>query len=378
MSTRVCIVCIAKREREYILEFIHYHICLGFDKIILYDNEDVPTYQKLIIESKPSLLPFTRVIHFPTRDSTTAVQYAMLDHFMGDAMKEYTHAMHIDVDEFLVLKKHTDIKSFIHEWIEEDLTCAGVGFNWKFFGSSDLRPPLPGYEEYSDFSQVMRFLKCQTGLNSHIKTLFKTDEIMTFRTVHDVRLKSPSKYIKSADSFRKIIEGPHYETNDDSIAQLNHYKTKTWAEFRYIWSRGTADFPLDSELNKVRLENDMKAMRESFDKHDRNECIDTGARDFYVPFLKNDKIMVDKSVLVDITGKKIGQTLCFCEFVQKCKIYIDKHDLWAYLREEPQQARPDICKRILYLSDHLKRLLCIHIDHTVSMTFYDFIQMAIK
>ena len=42
------IVCIAKKEGDYIEEFIKYHLALGFKYIILYDNEDVPTYKQLL------------------------------------------------------------------------------------------------------------------------------------------------------------------------------------------------------------------------------------------------------------------------------------------------------------------------------------------
>ena len=42
------IVCIAKREHDYIEEFVKYHIGIGFKHIYLYDNEDVPTYESFL------------------------------------------------------------------------------------------------------------------------------------------------------------------------------------------------------------------------------------------------------------------------------------------------------------------------------------------
>ena len=35
------IVCIAKKEHDYIEEFVKYHLELGFTSIYLYDNEDI-------------------------------------------------------------------------------------------------------------------------------------------------------------------------------------------------------------------------------------------------------------------------------------------------------------------------------------------------
>jgi hypothetical protein len=42
------IVCIAKKESDYIEEFVKYHLAIGFKTIYIYDNEDVPTYEKLL------------------------------------------------------------------------------------------------------------------------------------------------------------------------------------------------------------------------------------------------------------------------------------------------------------------------------------------
>ena len=286
MNRRVCIVCMAKREENYILEFIHYHLCLGFDKIILYDNEDSPTYQDLIAQKRPSFLPFVQIIHFPNKPYSKGILYVALDHFMQNFMKEYTHAIHMDVDEFIVLKKHPDIKSFIQEWIDADPTCAGVGFNWKMFGASDHPSPFLEDGGSGDFSLVLRFLKCQSGLNRHIKTLFRTDRMGGYRTVHDIH-PTPGCHVKSADTSRHIIKGPFHHTSDDSVSQLNHYKTKTWPEFKTIWSRGAADHPRSSQFNTLRTDENISAMRHAFDKHNMNDCVDTTARDFYLRMLEH-------------------------------------------------------------------------------------------
>ena len=36
-----CIVAIAKNEEPYLKEWVEYHFALGFDKIIICDNNDV-------------------------------------------------------------------------------------------------------------------------------------------------------------------------------------------------------------------------------------------------------------------------------------------------------------------------------------------------
>ena len=41
-----------------------------------------------------------------------------------------THVIHMDIDEFMCLKKHSCIRNFIEEYIKG--SCYGIGINWKF------------------------------------------------------------------------------------------------------------------------------------------------------------------------------------------------------------------------------------------------------
>ena len=55
MSVVPAIVCIAKKEEDYIEEFVRYHLALGFKIIYVYDNEDVPVYETLLKNYKDNL-----------------------------------------------------------------------------------------------------------------------------------------------------------------------------------------------------------------------------------------------------------------------------------------------------------------------------------
>ena len=129
------IVCIAKLESDYIEEFVKYHLALGFSCIYIYDNEDIPTYKKLL----ENYSNFIKVVHLPGNNYHKGVQYIALDHFIEHFMYKdtITHVAHIDIDEFIILKKHNNISDFINEYIVND--CAGIGMNWRYFGSSNRR-----------------------------------------------------------------------------------------------------------------------------------------------------------------------------------------------------------------------------------------------
>lgn len=250
------IVCIAKKESDYIEEFVKYHLALGFKFIYLYDNEDIPTYEKLLEKYKEQI----KVIHLPFNNYIKPVQYIALDNFIKNYLfdSNITHVAHIDIDEFIVLKEHTNICDFILKYIVEN--CQGIGMNWRFFGSS-------GKTEKTNEPVTMRFTMCEKIGNPHIKTLFKKNNFIQYNTCHDIKLSDG--YIKSTQNV--IIKGPFNYDIDYSVIQLNHYKCKTLEEFRYIRTRQRADI----------IGNCNENVDENFKLYNINEIEDLTAKKFY-------------------------------------------------------------------------------------------------
>jgi hypothetical protein len=250
------IVCIAKREKYYIEEFIKYHIGLGFKHIILYDNEDTPTYEKQLTH----LSSFVKVIHLPFNNYSKGVQYIALEHFVENFIHKtnISHVAHIDIDEFIALKKHTNICEVIEKYIVGD--CKGIAMNWRFFGSS-------GETTRTNLPNTVRFTKCELLGNPHIKTLFSIESFIKFNTVHDVTLKEG--HIKTTKGI--VVTGPLNSEIDYSVIQLNHYKCKTLPEFRYIRQRQRADIPGPTNEN----------VDEEFKRYDLNETTELTAYNFY-------------------------------------------------------------------------------------------------
>ena len=249
------IVCIAKKEHKYIEEFVKYHLKLGFKHIYLYDNEDTPTYERLLYRYKENIT----VMHLPFNHYYMAVQYIALAHFKQTHLftSDITHVAHIDIDEFIVLKKHKNICDFINEYIVGD--CHGIGMNWRFFGSS-------GRIEESNEPTTIRFTMCEKNGNNHIKTLFKKDNCVGMN-IHNVHFSSG--YTKSTKG--DIITGPFNNNINFNVIQLNHYKCKTLPEFRYIRTRQRADVVGDTGENPD----------ETFKTFDINEVEDLSAYNFY-------------------------------------------------------------------------------------------------
>jgi len=245
------IVCIAKKESDYIEEFVKYHLSLGFKYIYLYDNEDVPTYENLLRNYKNNI----KVIHMPFKPIQHLAMKDFIDKYLFTT--QITHVAHIDIDEFIVLKKHKNIIDFINEYIIDD--CQGIGINYRTFGSSNhtLKTNLP---------VTQRFTMCEKEGSHIIKTLFKKENFIKYETFNHVILKKG--FIKSTNG--QILLGP---TNniDYSVIQLNHYKCKTLQEFRSISTRGNAERIFCPEENIVEI----------FNKYNTNEVEDLTACNFY-------------------------------------------------------------------------------------------------
>ena len=251
------IVCIAKKEHDYIEEFIKYHLALGFKFIYLYDNEDTPTYEIFLDKYKNNI----KVIHLPFNNYNKGVQYVALDHFTNNYLftTDITHVAHIDIDEYIVLKKHSNICDFINEYIVGD--CQGICMNWRFFGSS-------GKTEKTNEPNTIRFTMCEKNGNfPHIKTIFKKDNFLRFNECHSVTFSNG--HTKSTNN--DIINGPFNHNINYDVIQLNHYKCKTLVEFRYIRTRQRADIAGNVDED-VDLE---------FKYYDINEIEDLYAYNFY-------------------------------------------------------------------------------------------------
>jgi len=257
------ILCIAKYEQDYIEEFVRYHLHLGFDKIYLYDNEDVPTYGQLLSKFGEYVV----VNHLPGKSYSRAPQYEAIHRFTTTYMynADITHVCHIDIDEFIVLKKHNNIKDFIKEYIydgENGIMCAGICMNWRFFGCSNKT-------EKTNEPLTQRFTKCEDKGNLHVKSIFNKQFYAYLNPPHNPGINNTNYPMKSTSG--KVINGQFNEDIDFSIVQVNHYKSKTLEEFKYIRSRGHADFIVSPYEDIV----------SNFNLYNKNEIEELTAYNFY-------------------------------------------------------------------------------------------------
>jgi len=235
-KNKVALVCIAKNEENYIEEWFLYNKKLGFDHIFVYQNN----WQTKIEKDYVTKIEF---------DGKTK-QVESYNHFLKNYGSKYEWAAFFDVDEFLVLKKHKNVKDFIADYAEYD----GIGINWVFFGDNNQPEPT------KEYSLLKRFTMRQKATNSHVKSIVKTKACKKMFVHH------PNYEIVDTN-FEKFY-GAFNNKCLDNVAQINHYFCKTKEEFLEKINRGRAD------TNKFRK-------LEEFDKHNFNEIEDLTAYKFF-------------------------------------------------------------------------------------------------
>lgn len=235
---KIALVCIAKNENNYIQEWIDYNLKLGFDHIFIYKNN-----WEYEINHKD-----VTVIDFPGNTK----QLPSYNDFISKNVGIYDWGAFFDVDEFLVLKKHNNIKDFISEYKDYD----AVAVNWVLFGDNELTNI-----ENNNYSLIERFTKRQLGVNHHVKVITKITPNINFVLPHNTNTNwvSPEKVIGN---------GPFNYKGSDEIAQLNHYFCKTKEEFKEKIRRGRSDTMSHRNIS-------------DFDNHNFNDIVDTSAVKFF-------------------------------------------------------------------------------------------------
>lgn len=238
-SSKVALVCIAKNEDNYIDEWIQYHTKLGFDDIFVYQNDwrwngNYSNVHKYEIDGLDK-------------------QREAYNHFITNNIGKYRWAAFFDIDEFLVLKKHKNIREFIIDYKD----FPAVGINWVFFGNNNHT------EITNTFSLLKRFTKRQNGVDKHVKCIVKLDKGI----IMDVH--NPLSHWVAVD--KTIHTGPFNHNGIDDIAQLNHYYSKTPEEFNLKCLRGRAD---TSDLN-------LRRNLSNYNDHNFNDIDDLTAYNFF-------------------------------------------------------------------------------------------------
>jgi len=206
---KVALVCIAKWE-DTIEEWVSYHKKIGFDKVFIYQNDwDC----KIVNED-------VNVINFPGKHQ----QMPAYNHFLNHYRNDFDWVAFFDVDEYLVLKKHNNVKDFILEFDNP----YGIGVNWVYFGGDNQEKIIGDKKSF-----ISRFTK-RGDMNTHIKSILNLRANSNMVLPHN-----PNTQLMGTNG--EFFRGPFNPNGNIEIAQLNHYYHKSLEEWSKLYERGQSD-----------------------------------------------------------------------------------------------------------------------------------------
>lgn len=202
-------------DGDYLDEWVEYHLAIGFEHILIYDHKSiipvVPKWGKTVsVKRIDSDLPFPEYVHLSTfRD-----------------FKSYW-IMVADVDEFLVLLQHKDIRVLLRNYEQ----FGGLGIPWSMYGSSGHIKKPAGLVKNNYFWRTI-----DPQDRQYVKTIANR---RYFKNMGDPHFVYSSKPLVN-EAFEPF-EGS-LTTSPRQLLKLNHYFTRSYEEWIFKRNRG-AGFP---------------------------------------------------------------------------------------------------------------------------------------
>jgi hypothetical protein len=219
---------IVKDEDLYLEEWLHYHRLLGFEHFILFDNESARPLRDTLRHHIESGLV---TVHEVAGRSMQIPSYRQCLQQHG---ARFRWLAFFDLDEFLVLKAHQDVRLFLAEYND----YAAVALHWVPFGSGGhiVRPHGLVIENYT---QTLR----DEQKRLHVKCIVRPDRTTDVRDPHCFRFCAGSHCV---DENRMPVTNA-LAPFTAGTAQLNHYHYKSQQDYEEKMNKGRADnFALSS------------------------------------------------------------------------------------------------------------------------------------
>ena len=222
---KTAIIAIAKCEELYIKEWLDYHLNLGFDAIIVADNDD-----ELILSGYSS----DRVI-IEDYTKVECVQPKAYTELYHKYQKDYDWILFLDIDEFVVLEEDKTINDFLSRFSRDEVDT--VRLTGKHFTDNDELDVIDGnYNVFDRFTTPIDTEKdnfCKSFINTRIDT-------------GNARILGHGLYtptLRAVDAKgEKCTTEKRMERVVHEVAWYNHYRTKTIGEYiRQKYKRGGAN-----------------------------------------------------------------------------------------------------------------------------------------
>lgn len=236
---RIALVAIGRRENLYAREFVEHYQKLGFDNVIILDNNygDEEHFEDVLQDYIDQ--GFVIIENYRDR---TRIQMKAYTEMYAKYKDQYDWLAFFDFDEFLFMNGMN-----AKEWLKgfpED--CEAILTNWMCMTDNNL-------VEYDDRPLVERFKESLNPIdkcvqysnipeNAHIKGLIKggLDNVFWYSNPH-----VPNTNLVCYNASGMRCSNAPWQPIDYRMARLLHFTTKTAEEYCSKLQRGTPDRPYD-------------------------------------------------------------------------------------------------------------------------------------
>ena len=213
-SKKIAIVTIARDEKPFIDEWLVYHRLIGADHIFVYDDDLTPGLQEFL---QPHT-KYTTTIRWYNPQFQRNQQLEAYRNALQHHLADYRWVAFIDVDEFIVLEKHTNLKEFLSSLNN----TSAVSLQWRRFGHNGHYENPKGLVT-SELTRRKR-LPCA----NRVKSITRCEAIASITGVHHCELKPGCSSITA------------------NTAHINHYMCRSFVKWM---SRPERVDPCDPNLN---------------------------------------------------------------------------------------------------------------------------------
>ena len=210
---KVCLCVIGKKENLYATEFVEHYKKLGYNKIFIYDNNDLEDEKFEDVIQNEIDNGFVSIINIR---GYKGQQFASYKDCYGKNNIFYDWLSFFDFDEFLELNpKNTTIQKFLKN--KRFKKCQNIKINWVFyFNSNSLK-----YEN----KPVQKRINSSVRLNKHIKSTVRGNLSINYWSKTKNPHSSTNQFI-SCSSSGKIInyKSPFNNPIINKLQKKNLYK----------------------------------------------------------------------------------------------------------------------------------------------------------
>lgn len=225
----ICLCAIGKNENVYAKEFVEYYLFLGFNKIIIFDNNKINEEKFEDVLKDFILKKFVEIIDIR---GLMSVQIPVYNYCYQKYKDLFDWIAFFDFDEYLYIKNNANINDYLYSKRFEK--CQSILFNWYMYNDNNL-------EKYDNRKLIERFKNVSLKL-SRVKSIIRGNI---------KNLLIPSSHISGINinyfcnsngkqifpkSFRDI------KLSIKNYAYIKHYYTKTAEEFCHKINRDDVQF----------------------------------------------------------------------------------------------------------------------------------------